>query len=40
MLTVYGKDPGNDFGLRLNGVVGFVLCIVARLFFSRFKEEQ
>jgi len=40
MLTVYGKDPGNDFGLRLNGVVGFALCILALLFFSRFKEEQ
>ncbi|WP_158797760.1 MFS transporter [Pedobacter sp. L105] len=39
MLTIYGKDPGNDFGLRLNGVVGFVLCILALLFFSRFKEE-
>lgn len=40
MLTVYGKDPGNDFGLRLNGVVGFILCLLALLFFSRFKEEQ
>ena len=40
MLTIYGKDPGNDFGLRLNGVVGFALCILALLFFSRFKEEQ
>jgi len=40
MLTIYGKDPGNDFGLRLNGVVGFVLCIFAVLFFSRFKEDK
>lgn len=40
MLTVYGKDPGNDFGLRLNGVVGFVLCLLALLFFSRFKEDK
>lgn len=40
MLTVYGKDPGNDFGLRLNGVVGFALCILALLFFSRFKEHK
>ncbi len=39
MLTVYGKDPGNDYGLRLNGVVGFVLCVLALLFFSRFKEK-
>ncbi|MCX2575777.1 MFS transporter [Pedobacter sandarakinus] len=40
MLTIYGKDPGNDFGLRLNGVVGFLLCLIALLFFSRFKEEK
>ncbi|HEY0174968.1 MAG TPA: MFS transporter [Pedobacter sp.] len=40
MLTIYGKDPGNDFGLRLNGVVGFALCILAMLFFSRFKEDK
>ncbi|HKG05792.1 MAG TPA: MFS transporter [Pedobacter sp.] len=40
MLTVYGKDPGNDYGLRLNGVVGFALCIMALLLFSRFKESK
>ncbi|MBB2151747.1 MFS transporter [Pedobacter gandavensis] len=40
MLTVYGKDPGHDYGLRLNGVVGFVLCVMALLFFSRFKENK
>jgi GPH family glycoside/pentoside/hexuronide:cation symporter len=38
MLTVYGKDPGDDYGLRLNGVVGFILCLLALLFFARFKE--
>lgn len=40
MLTIYGKDPGHDFGLRLNGVVGFALCILALLFFTRFKEDK
>lgn len=40
MLTVYGKDPGNDYGLRLNGVVGFVLCVLALAFFARFKEKN
>jgi len=40
MLTVYGKDPGNDYGLRLNGVVGFALCVLALLFFTRFKERS
>jgi len=40
MLTIYGKDPGNDFGLRLNGAVGFVLCLIALLVFSKFKESK
>jgi GPH family glycoside/pentoside/hexuronide:cation symporter len=39
-LTVYGKDPGHDRGLRLNGVCGFVLCALAFIFFSRFKEKK
>ena len=39
-LTVYGKDPGNDRGLRLNGICGFVLCLFALIFFSRFKEVR
>jgi GPH family glycoside/pentoside/hexuronide:cation symporter len=38
-LTVYGKDPGHDQGLRLNGVCGMVLCLLAFVFFSRFREE-
>ena len=37
-LTIYGKDPGNDHGLRLNGVCGCILCIGAIIFFSRFRE--
>jgi len=40
LLTVYGKDPGNDYGLRLNGLCGFVLCLLAVLFFSRFRERK
>jgi GPH family glycoside/pentoside/hexuronide:cation symporter len=39
-LTVYGKDPGNDYGLRLNGLCGFVLCLLALLFFTRFRERR
>jgi GPH family glycoside/pentoside/hexuronide:cation symporter len=39
-LTVYGKDPGHDLGLRLNGVCGFVLCLVAFIFFTRFRERR
>ncbi|WP_231463461.1 MFS transporter [Pedobacter sp. Leaf132] len=40
MLTIYGKDPGNDYGLRLNGIVGFVLCLIALICFSKFKEDK
>ncbi|MBD1363698.1 MFS transporter [Mucilaginibacter sp. ZT4R22] len=39
-LTVYGKDPGNDYGLRLNGICGCVLCLLAIVFFSRFRERR
>ncbi|HTE01585.1 MAG TPA: MFS transporter [Mucilaginibacter sp.] len=39
-LTVYGKDPGHDYGLRLNGVCGFALCLTALIFFSRFREKR
>ncbi|MBC7399927.1 MAG: MFS transporter [Mucilaginibacter sp.] len=39
-LTIYGKDPGNDYGLRLNGICGCVLCILALIVFSRFKETR
>lgn len=39
-LTIYGKDPGHDHGLRLNGLCGFALCILAIFFFSRFREHK
>jgi GPH family glycoside/pentoside/hexuronide:cation symporter len=39
-LTTYGKDPGHDHGLRLNGLCGFALCVLAFLFFSRFRETK
>jgi len=39
-LTVYGKDPGHDYGLRLNGICGFVLCLIAFIFFTRFRERK
>ncbi len=40
MLTIYGKDPGNDFGLRLSGFFGFALCILAAIIFTRFKDTR
>ncbi len=38
MLLIYGKDVGNDLGVRLNGMLGFGLCILAALIFTKFKE--
>lgn len=40
MMLIYGKDVGHDFGIRLNGVVGFVLCTVAAILFIGFKEVK
>ena len=40
MLLIYGKDIGHDFGIRLNGILGFGLCVVAAIIFSMFREES
>jgi GPH family glycoside/pentoside/hexuronide:cation symporter len=38
ILTLYGKDPGHDQGLRLSGVVGAVLCLFAGLVYTLYDE--
>lgn len=40
MLTLYGKDPGNDLGLRLSGIVGAVLCFSAALVYTQYREPK
>ncbi|MDH4473817.1 MAG: MFS transporter [Fluviicola sp.] len=40
MFLLYGKDIGDDFGIRMNGLLGFGLCVLATLIFTRFKEEK
>ena len=40
MLLIYGKDVGNDLGIRLNGILGFSLCLLAAFIFTRFKENK
>jgi glycoside/pentoside/hexuronide:cation symporter, GPH family len=40
MLTTFGKDPGNDFGVRLTGLVGCLLCLAAGFVFLRYQEKQ
>ena len=39
MFLLYGKDIGNDFGIRLNGILGFILCFLAAIIFTGFKEK-
>jgi GPH family glycoside/pentoside/hexuronide:cation symporter len=39
MLTLFGKDPGHDWGLRLSGVAGATLCALAAIAYSRYEEE-
>ena len=40
MLTLFGKDPGDDLGLRLSGIFGFVLCAFGALIFLIYKDER
>jgi GPH family glycoside/pentoside/hexuronide:cation symporter len=40
MLLIRGKDVGHDLGIRLNGALGFVLCVIAAIIFMKFKEEE
>jgi GPH family glycoside/pentoside/hexuronide:cation symporter len=39
LLTIYGKDPGHDWGLRLSAICGCILCIMAGVVFRGFKEQ-
>jgi GPH family glycoside/pentoside/hexuronide:cation symporter len=39
IMTLWGKDPGNDLGIRLNGLVGFLSCAVAGITFLLFREK-
>ena len=38
-LTTFGRDIGDDLGIRLSGIVGCVLCLSAAILFSRYDEE-
>lgn len=40
MLLIYGDDVGSDAGVRMNGLLGFALCILAGIVFTRFREKQ
>ncbi len=36
--TLFGRDPGNDLGIRMSAWAGFTICMLAALIFSRFRE--
>jgi GPH family glycoside/pentoside/hexuronide:cation symporter len=38
VLMIYGKDPGNDLGIRLSAIMGLVVCLIAFLVFLFWKE--
>lgn len=39
VLTTFGRDPGDSFGIRLSGVAGLVLCVFAYLAFRNYREK-
>lgn len=40
VLLTFGKDPGNDLGIRLSGIAGFLLCFSAGVVFTRYQEAK
>jgi GPH family glycoside/pentoside/hexuronide:cation symporter len=40
ILTILGKDPQNDLGIRLSGVIGMGLCFLAAFLFSQYKDRN
>ena len=40
MLTIFGKDIGDDFGIRLSGLIGAGMCFLAGVYFLKYDEEE
>lgn len=40
VLTSLGKDPGNDIRIRISGLFGFGLCLIAGVYFLRYNEKK
>jgi GPH family glycoside/pentoside/hexuronide:cation symporter len=38
ILTTFGRDVGDDLGVRLSGILGFTLCLGAAIVFARYDE--
>ena len=39
-LTSFGKDVGDDLGIRLSAIAGALLCIFAGLYFLNYNEKE
>ncbi|MCP5502140.1 MAG: MFS transporter [Leptospiraceae bacterium] len=39
-LTTFGKDKGDDLGVRISGIIGFLLCLFAGLYFFKYQEKE
>lgn len=40
ILLSFGKERGNDIGVRMSGIAGFVLCLFAAVIFQKYDEEK
>lgn len=40
ILLTFGHEVGNDFGIRLSALTGFVLCMIAAVTFQRYNENK
>ena len=40
MLTIFGKDIGDDFGIRLSGIIAGTMCLLAGFYFLKYKEDE
>jgi GPH family glycoside/pentoside/hexuronide:cation symporter len=40
ILTLWGKDPGDDLGIRLTGILGCIFCVIAGITFLAYKERS
>ena len=39
-LTTFGKDIGDDLGIRLSAIAGALLCVFAGIYFLNYKESE
>jgi len=40
IFTLFGKDPGNDFGIRLSAFAGMAVCLLAGFIFFFYREMK